>query len=123
MTQLFTNRHIKRFARCSLTALGIFALGAVVSIPYGFFEARRFTLEFVFVVNFFIAAIILIAAILLIFFPVFLKRDKLIDHSTIAGRYSEARAKKLKIAHEMLYVGLLYGVFTAVFELVVWVIF
>jgi len=122
MMQFLNNRHVKRFVKFSLTAFGFMVLGAIISILYGFFVAGRFTLEFVFIVNFFIAAIVIIVAIIFIFFPTFLKRDKLLDDSTIVQRYAEAREEKFKKAHEMLYVGLLYGVYTAVLELVVWAI-
>jgi len=114
---------VKLFARYSLTALGLMVLGAVISVPYGFFMDGQFTLEFVFVVNFFISVIVLIASLVLMFVPVFLKRDKLMDHSTIGARYTEAREKKLNLAHEMLFVGLLYVIYTAIAEVVVWMIF
>ncbi|MCL2592774.1 MAG: hypothetical protein FWD82_05355 [Defluviitaleaceae bacterium] len=112
----------KKFLRLCVISLIFIAVVSIASVVYGLFTLRELTLEFVFIANFAVGAIILAAAILRIIAPVIVKKDRLTDHSTYAEKHSAIRETKHKKGYEMLFIGLLIIVFTAILELLIWLI-
>ncbi|MCL2617343.1 MAG: hypothetical protein FWD96_06840 [Defluviitaleaceae bacterium] len=103
------------------TALLSMAVISALSIAYGFFTLRAFTLAYIYTANFWVGAIIILTGLGMLLTPTHLliRKSKLLDHSTYGQRYMEEREKKRTRAYEFLYIGMAIITVTAVVELIV----
>jgi len=93
---------------------------AVLSIIYGFITRGSFTLAYVFNANFLLGAIIIAVAVMLRFFSfVFIRFDKLSDHSNFSERVSEQYMEKQQKSNEFLFLGLLITIITGLIQLAI----
>ncbi|MCL2006884.1 MAG: hypothetical protein FWG77_02245 [Treponema sp.] len=65
----------------------------------------RFSPRYIFRVNFYAASILLFTGVMVEFFPVFLPKSKLLDHSTHGEFYVKKRKEKRKNAFNLIYLG------------------
>jgi len=94
------------------TSILYLAVAAALSVAYGLFALRAFTLRYVFFVSFFVGVVIIITGIIVLMTPTFMLirnkygNSKLIDHSTYSRVFHEERENKLTRAHDIIYVGI-----------------
>ena len=112
---------MKKFLKLCFISLQFITLIAIISIIYGFFNKNTF--GYVFRVNFLIGTITIAISLVLLLMPIFLKKDRLTDHTTYTEKYLDVRDKKQSKAYEILYLGLLNITFTALIEFIVWILF
>ena len=106
------------FAKTVVLSLQLILVTAVLSIGYGFITRGRFTLAYVFTANFLIGAGIICVALVMKFFKVRFKFDKLTDHSTFNERFMEQYKQTQEKAHTFLFLGLLVIILTGVIQII-----
>ena len=104
------------------TCLGMVVTVGILSLAVAWFR-HGVWLRYVFQANFAVGIVVVLAALVVLFMPVFMPRgDKLLDHSTYSERVLEEREKKRIRAYNMLYVGIGQILLTAILELVAWLL-
>ena len=95
-----------------------FFLVASSTIAIDSFLSGRFSPRHIFRVNFYAAIILLIAGVMIEFFPVILPKSRLLDHSTHSEFYVKKRAEKHKRAFNLIYLGFGTIFVTAAFQFI-----
>ena len=90
---------------------------SLIAIIFGYIRDGIFTLAHVFNANFAMGAFFLIAAILRMIIPVWVKPGIMTDHTSIAEIYSDKRREKQGKAAVLLYLGLMVILFTGLIQL------
>ena len=110
---------MKAFIRIVIIALSLIFITSLVSLVYGHITSDGLNLRIMFNANFLVGAIIIGAAMALVF-PLtrLFKFDQLTDHSTLTERHKEMREQKRKKGYEFLFIGILVIVITGLVQLV-----
>ena len=77
-------------------------------------------LDLIFNACFFVGALIICVALVIMIIPYRFLFDKLTDHSNIAERYREQREQKSKKANEFLFLGMSVIIITGIVQIFVW---
>ena len=98
------------------------AIVAVLGFVYGLITMRVFTSTYAFTANLWVGVTILIGGLLVLITPTFLfiKKSRLIDHTTYGQRYMEERERKGARAYELIFIGLFNISITGAVQLIVW---
>ena len=99
---------LKRISRILVTlgaSLLLFCIVAIVTIFIEYLGSGKFSPRHIFRVNFYAATILLFAGLMVEFFPVFLPRSKLLDHSTHGEYFVKKREEKSKRAFKLVRLG------------------
>ena len=96
------------------TSAAFVSIVAAASVIYAFFTHGRFWPVYIFTANLAVAAFLTLTGIVLFALPARLKKDKLLDHSTLAERAMEAREKKRVMAYSLIYTGICNGIITII---------
>jgi len=106
------------FGKTVVFSLQLILVMAAISVVYGFIAQGRFTLAYVFRLNFLVGAIIICVALVMKFFSFRFKFDKLTDHSTFNERFMEQHKQTQEKAHTFLFLGLLVIIITGLIQIV-----
>ena len=101
-----------KFKQTILTSIKILGASSVLfllitgfTIAIDSYLIGRFSPRHIFRVNFYAASILLFTGVMVEFFPVFLPKSKLLDHSTHGEYYVKKRKEKRKNAFKLIYLG------------------
>jgi len=116
---------MKKYIKLIPMSLCSILIIAILSVVYGFIAHVGFTLRYVFSVNFFIGAILIVAGFLLMFIPSVYSNKKsqhLLDSSTFAQRSFDDREKRQGKARMILWLGLFNMIFTGLIQVLLSII-
>jgi len=114
---------VLRIRKTLTSALAIAAIVTVCSIIYGLIAQRRFTIEYVFIANFAVSAVLIAAGLLLPLAPnrfVDKLRNRQLVESTMHKDFMESRAKKQKQGYGIMWIGLASGMIAGLIEVIIW---
>jgi len=116
---------LRQIRRVLSTSIFIIAVVTVISVVYGLVADGRFTIEYVFVPNYVVAAVLIAGGLL---FPAAPNRfvDKirsrqLADYN-MHKDYMDSRAQKQKQGFKILWVGIASASITGIVEIIIWLI-
>ena len=104
-------------------AVFVVVLVAVLGIAYGFIAYRSFTLEYAFMVNFVVAAVMIAGGLLLPAVPKRLVdklRSKQLFEYKMHMEYMEERAKRQVEGYHVMWIGFASGAITGLVEILLW---
>ena len=87
---------------------------------YGYFAQGSVSLNLIFNTCFFIGALIIMVALIVMFLPSRFLFDKLTDHSNLGERYREQRERKQEKANEFLFLGIWVILISGVLQVIIW---
>ena len=93
---------------------------AVIIMTFGLFTRGSVNFDMIFNACFFIGALIICVALVMMFLPYRVIFEKLSDHSNVAERYREQRDQKNLRANEYIFVGIMVIMMTGLAQLIVW---
>ena len=110
------------FRRVLLMSARIVGIVAALGIIYGFVTNGAFTLNYAFIANFWVGAVILLGGLAILITPTFLllRKSRLIDHTTYGTRFMEERDRKRDRSFELIYTGVCNISITGAVQLIVW---
>ena len=109
---------LKRTLRTLVASGALFFIIASFTIAVDSFLAGRFSPRYVFRTNFYAAAILLFSGVMIEFFPVFMPKSKLLDHTTHGEFFTKKRQEKRKRAFKLIYMGFGTIFVTAAFQFI-----
>ena len=108
------------------TALVVVSIVTVCGIIFGLVARGRFTVEYVFMANFIVAAVIIAAGLLLPATPnrvVDKLRNRQLVEYTMHEDFMQSRAAKERQGYKILWVGISCAAITGIAEIVIWLVY
>ncbi|MCL2169125.1 MAG: hypothetical protein FWB74_03770 [Defluviitaleaceae bacterium] len=89
-----------------LTSLTIALITSFIALIYALISQGSLIAAYAFTANFVVGVVVILAGLVVLLMPLSWVKDKLLDHSTFGERTNDARERKRKRSHEILYIGM-----------------
>ena len=103
---------------CLLALLMLMA--TALGIVYGFVTGRHFTFSYALTANFLVGSVVSLTGLVVWFGPMRFRNQRLIDHTTYVSERHALREKKRRKGMEILLIGIVIILITALVELALW---
>ena len=88
------------------TSLVIALITSLIALIYAAISEGSIIAHYAFTANFTVGSVVILAGFAVLLMPLNWIKDKLLDHSTFGERTNDARERKRKRSHELLYIGM-----------------
>ena len=111
---------IKNLKKNLALSATIIIITAISSVIISSISAGNFIFNYIFISNFVVGAVVLLAGILQFLKPIWLKKSNLIDHTNYKEILIEKREEQKQKANEILIVGISIILITGIIEIIIY---